>query len=53
MAHSTHHRKPRDIYQEVTDRIVAALEEGVAPWVCPWRRDGEDGRPRNGKSGHV
>ena len=23
-------------YSEVTDRIVAALERGVAPWVCPW-----------------
>ncbi len=26
----------RDMYQEVTDRIVAALENGVAPWVRPW-----------------
>ena len=43
---------PRDLYAEVTDRIVAALEQGVAPWVCPWRRDGEGGRPRNGASGH-
>ncbi len=25
-----------DIYQTVTDRIVAALESGVVPWVCPW-----------------
>ena len=45
--------KPRDLYAEVTDRIVASLEQGVAPWVCPWRRDGEGGRPRNGSSGHV
>ena len=43
-----------DTYNEVTDRIVAALEAGVAPWVCPWRRDCADGgRPHNGASGHV
>jgi antirestriction protein ArdC len=34
-------QKPHDIYAEVTDRIIAALENGVALWVCPWRRDGE------------
>jgi antirestriction protein ArdC len=28
--------KPRDIYQEVTDRIIQALEQGTAPWVRPW-----------------
>jgi antirestriction protein ArdC len=26
----------RDIYQEVTDAILAALEKGAAPWVRPW-----------------
>ncbi|GMV27614.1 MAG: hypothetical protein AMXMBFR58_36450 [Phycisphaerae bacterium] len=41
----------RSVYQTVTDRIVAALERGVAPWVCPWDRSG--GRPQNGASGHV
>lgn len=25
-----------DIYQRVTDQIVAALEKGVRPWVKPW-----------------
>lgn len=40
-----------DIYKAVTDRIVAALEAGVAPWVCPWDRSG--GQPHNGASGHV
>ncbi len=25
-----------DLYQAVTDRIVAALERGAAPWVRPW-----------------
>jgi len=28
-------RPKRDIYQEVTDRIVSALEQGVGPWVLP------------------
>lgn len=40
---------PRNIYQEVTDRIVAALEKGVAPWVRPWNAD--VGLPRNGVTG--
>lgn len=26
-----------DIYQTVTDRIVAELETGAAPWVKPWK----------------
>lgn len=26
----------RDVYQEVTDRIVAALETGTVPWRKPW-----------------
>lgn len=26
-----------DIYQTVTDRIVAELEKGTAPWVRPWK----------------
>lgn len=26
----------RDIYQEVTDKIIAELERGTAPWVKPW-----------------
>ena len=34
-------KAPRcDLYQDVTDRIVAALEDGVAPWVRPWRSTG-------------
>ena len=30
-------RPSRDIYQEVTDEIVTALEQGVAPWARPWK----------------
>lgn len=26
-----------DLYQKVTDRIVQALEKGVAPWKKTWR----------------
>lgn len=42
----------RDVYQEVTDSIVAALESGTVPWRKPWRdsiaaRFAADGRPRN------
>lgn len=27
------------IYAEVTDRIIAELEKGAAPWIKPWRAD--------------
>jgi antirestriction protein ArdC len=40
-----------DQYELVTDRIVAALEAGTAPWVCPWDRS--LGLPRNGHSGRA
>ena len=26
----------QDIYQQVTDRIIAQLEQGVIPWHKPW-----------------
>lgn len=29
-----------DIYQTVTDNIIKALESGVKPWSCPWKRNG-------------
>jgi antirestriction protein ArdC len=37
-----------DAYQEITDKIVAALESGTAPWVKPWASCGS---PRNAISG--
>src|SRR4051794_14473572 len=40
-----------DIYVQVTDRIVAALEEGTVPWRQPWRASGES--HRNPVSGTV
>lgn len=30
----------RNIYQYVTDKIVAALDQGVAPWIKPWSSSG-------------
>jgi antirestriction protein ArdC len=35
-----------DVYQAVTDKIVAALESGVVPWRKPWKSLGE-GMQRN------
>ncbi|MBP2170703.1 antirestriction protein ArdC [Erwinia toletana] len=35
-----------DIYQKVTDEIIAAVEEGCIPWIRPWR-DGEPVFPIN------
>lgn len=37
-------KNKEDVYQTVTDKIVALLEKGVAPWKKPWT-GGE--RPRN------
>ncbi|HAT6805158.1 TPA: DUF1738 domain-containing protein [Citrobacter freundii] len=28
-----------DIYQTVTGSIIKALESGVKPWQCPWKRN--------------
>lgn len=41
-----------DIYQTVTDKIIAALETGVKPWSCPWQRvSGISGLPSNFATG--
>ena len=34
----------RDIYQAITDQIVADLEHGVRPWIKPWSAAHMDGR---------
>lgn len=45
-------RKPESVYQEVTGRIIAELEEGRVPWVQPWGRARAGvGLPRNAASG--
>lgn len=38
----------RDLEQEITDKILALLEEGTAPWRIPWS---DHGAPRNLVSG--
>src|SRR5687768_15943456 len=38
-----------DLYETVTQRIVAALEAGTAPWAKPWATD-FDGVPANAGS---
>lgn len=38
--------KPRDLYQEVTDGIIEAIENGTAPWQQSW--DGRTRWPVNG-----
>ena len=36
-----------DIYQAITDQIIAALEAGTPPWVCPWTGGDADMAPAN------
>jgi len=40
-----------DLYQEVTDRIIEMLEQGVAPWRSPIMGTGSAGYPKNLTSG--
>ena len=41
----------KDLYQEVTDRIIKSLEDGTPPWLPPWE-GGELTLPENVTSGH-
>lgn len=43
----THH----DLYAEVTRTIVAALEKGTPPWVCPWDAESDQSLPVNATTG--
>ncbi len=43
----THH----DLYAEVTRTIVAALEKGTPPWVCPWNAESDHSLPVNATTG--
>ncbi len=40
----------RDLYQEVTDKMITLLEKGVTPWRCTWNKYG---LARNYASGHI
>jgi antirestriction protein ArdC len=42
-----------DIYQSVTDQIIAALEAGTPPWTCPWNRGHGSMLPANLSSGRL
>ena len=39
-----------DLYQEVTNKMIALLEKGVAPWRCTWNRYG---LARNYATNHI
>lgn len=39
--------KDQTVYEIVTERIIALLEQGTVPWQKPWAASGEDCRPRN------
>ena len=41
----------KDFYEDVTNKIVAAIETGVAPWVRPWSLN--DQRPKNAATGRL
>lgn len=42
------------VYQAITDKIVAAVEEGAAEFVMPWHGTGVSyGRPKNAATGAV
>ena len=36
-----------DLYESVTLQIIAALEAGTPPWVCPWHGNDADMAPAN------
>ena len=42
-----------DLYQTVTAQIIAALEAGTAPWVCPWAHSGGSAAPANLSTGRA
>jgi antirestriction protein ArdC len=50
---SVYKNDPKDMFQEVTDRIIKALEQGVAPWKKPWTfaDSGLSGFPVNAVTG--
>ncbi|MCC3705153.1 ssDNA-binding domain-containing protein [Rouxiella badensis] len=44
----------QDLYQQITDKIVLAIEKGMPPWRKPWRagqRNGDNPLPRNATTG--
>ncbi len=45
MSENNQDKKPVDVYQVVTNRIIELLEQGTVPWRKPWT---EKGLPMNG-----
>jgi len=41
----------RDHYEEITNRVISALESGTAPWQKPWKRSPYGNAPHNPASG--
>ena len=41
----------KDIYQNVTDSVIASIENGAGEWHCPWAR-GAQAMPVNAVTGH-
>ena len=41
----------KDLYQEVTDKIIAQIEGGKIPWIKPWTNSGHGGMPYNAITG--
>jgi antirestriction protein ArdC len=39
-----------DLYTQITERILAAMDAGTAPWQRPWKELARRGLPRNGAS---
>jgi antirestriction protein ArdC len=45
-------KKPRnsrahEAYDQLTQKIITQLDNGVAPWVRPWKNDGSNAMPHN------
>jgi antirestriction protein ArdC len=40
----------KDLYQAVTNQVIAVLEAGTPPWVCPWTHSGGSMLPANAAS---
>jgi antirestriction protein ArdC len=46
-----HSASPVDLYAEVTQQIITALEAGTPPWVCPWDKSHGSLLPANLSTG--
>lgn len=46
-----HPLQTKDLYEQITDSIIKALENGTAPWQRPWTEVASMGRMKNAISG--